>query len=126
MSEDKKHKRGYDWEHNQALISAEYYKYLQKNNKLPTRKVLAEITGLSEKTIQRHQQEPTFKRNCESLRAVQDKMLAMFAKKVAKSNRKDMWELWFSVTEKEFVAKRVDLTTKDKKIESTVVTLNID
>lgn len=100
-----------DWEHHQQIISSAFFKIVETKKKMPTRVELARETKLSISSIDRHLKMPTFKKNCENLRAIQDKMLIQFANKVMKSSNPSMWDLYFELTEKEYVKnRRVEVT----------------
>lgn len=51
-----------DWKHNNTLISNALMQYYADNNSRPTNAKLAEMTGLSESSINRHFQHIDFKR----------------------------------------------------------------
>lgn len=103
-----------DWDHNQQIISSVFFKIVMREKKMPTCSEIARLTGLSYKTIQRHLQTPSFKRNTEKLRAIQDKMMILFAQQVVESKNHSMWDLYFELTEKDFVKnRRIEFGDKD-------------
>lgn len=106
-----------DWEHNQEIIGAAFFSVVEKKKKMPTTIELSRATGLSISSIDRHLKMPTFKKNCDKLRAIQDQMLVQFANKVMKSSNPAMWELYFELTEREYVKnRRVEVTGKDGEV----------
>lgn len=114
-----------DFENNQDLISSEFFKLISKNGKMPTITKLAESTGLSYKTVERHIKAPSFKNMKEKLRAFNDMMLVQFAQKVSKSSNPGMWDMYWTLTEPEYMEsknkKTVDVTSKGQSVTPVIV-----
>lgn len=103
MPKPSKKKERQDSENNRILISTKMYEMIAKRPRIPSARELAEETGLAEKTIARHLKSQTFKEMKEKLRAMNDRMLVQFASKVAKSSNPAFWDMYWMLTEPEYV-----------------------
>lgn len=122
--EDEELTKRMDWERNQELVSDAYFSLSMKKKKFPTLAEIAKETGLSVKTVQRHLQAEQFEKTMESLRATRPAMVMKFMGLVATSKNPNMWDLWWSLTEKEYSDskrnKKVDVTTGGKPLNESI------
>lgn len=109
-----------DWQRNQSMISKAYFELMVRKREEPTLEALARETGLSTKTIHRHQNTKAFTEVKNHLKSVSDAMIGKFIAAVASSKNHAMWDLFFTVTYEEFAEakknKKIDLTTGGEKI----------
>ena len=117
LAKPKEKKKKMDWEVNQQLISKHFIILMGANNTLPTHKELAEATGLSESTIERHLKTSRFTKLIERMRGMTDMAVMTFTKKVLLSEDVKMWKLYFQLTEGFIEKKAVDVTSKGKQIQ---------
>lgn len=99
---DEELKKRSDFENNQDIIGAAFFKLISTNGKIPTLSKLAAATNLSTKTIDRHLKAESFKEMKGKLRAFNDMMLVQFAQKVSKSSNPGMWDMYWLLTEDEY------------------------
>lgn len=119
--DDEELTRRLDWERNQQAIGDAYAKLMLKQKKFPTIEALAKETGLSTKTIHRHQEDaPVLDKVMEEMKLLRQSMLVQFVQTVTKSEDSRMWDLFWTLTEKEYAEskrkKKVDITTGGEKI----------
>ena len=118
-----------DWQRNQSMISKAYFDLMVRKREEPTLEALARETGLSTKTIHRHQNTKAFTEVKNHLKSVSDAMIGKFIGAVASSKNHAMWDLFFTITYEEHAEmkknKKIDLTSGGEKINQTPSQLDL-
>ncbi len=118
-----------DWQRNQSKISKAYFELMVRKREEPTLEALARETGLSTRTIHRHQNSKAFTEVKNHLKSVSDAMIGKFIGAVASSKNHAMWDLFFTITYEEHAEmkknKKIDLTSGGEKINQTPSQLDL-
>lgn len=109
MAVSKNDKRKVDWEHNNEIISEAFFSLVLQKKKYPTYKAIAEKTGLSIKTVERHLKDSDMFEDLKiKMRALKDKALLTLAVKAIKGESHHWSRLFFEVMD-EVKAKDTDI-----------------
>ncbi len=122
--EDQEFQKRLDWQRNQLLIGASTVKLMNRRKKPPTLEELAKETGLSTKTIQRHQNSKGYDEVQKMLHSVLEMMVSTFVGKVAKSSNDKLWHMFFVLANEKYAdwckMSKVDVTSKGEKISDSI------
>ncbi|HRB44183.1 MAG TPA: hypothetical protein PLP80_16045 [Niabella sp.] len=114
-------KKRMDWEHNDSIICTAFCDALMKKKKLPSTKSIAEATGLSYRTVQRHLGENSFESFRQRFRAGNEMVMINLFEQAATGKDVAVMKLWFEVTEGLGAKKSLDLTTGGQPLPAPVI-----
>lgn len=114
-----------DWELNQKKIETTIIEFIGDQAKMPSFREIAQHTGLSKRSVQRHMDEIDLSAYTEKLKVLSQPLLVKLFQKAMEGKSARFMELWFKVVEGLDSKKHVDVTTKGESISPSKATITL-